>query len=62
VAGEDGRLVTAGGRVLNAVGLGADVRAAREAAYRVFQRVGFEGMHYRTDIGLRVLQAAGVEP
>jgi phosphoribosylamine--glycine ligase len=48
--------------VLNAVGLGADVRAAREAAYRVFQRVGFEGMHYRTDIGLRVLQAAGVEP
>ncbi len=62
VAGEDGRLVTAGGRVLNAVGLGADVRAAREAAYRVFQRVGFEGMHYRGDIGLRVLQAAGVEP
>jgi phosphoribosylamine--glycine ligase len=61
VAEQDGRLVTAGGRVLNAVGLGPDVRAAREAAYRVFRHVGFDGMHYRTDIGLRVLQATGAE-
>jgi len=58
---QDGRLVTAGGRVLNAVGLGPDVRAAREAAYRVLGQVGFEGMHYRKDIGLRAGQAAGVE-
>lgn len=61
VAEQDGQLVTAGGRVLNAVGLGRDVGAAQQAAYRVFQRVGFEGMHYRTDIGRRVLQAAGVQ-
>ncbi|MER3457016.1 MAG: phosphoribosylamine--glycine ligase [candidate division GAL15 bacterium] len=61
VAEEGGRLVTAGGRVLNAVGLGPDVRAARQAAYRALERVRFEGMHYRTDIGLRALQAAGVE-
>ncbi|MFN3286228.1 MAG: phosphoribosylamine--glycine ligase [bacterium] len=58
---QDGRLVTSGGRVLNAVGLGPDVRSAREAAYRVFGQVGFEGMHYRRDIGLRVLHSAGVE-
>ncbi len=61
VAEQDGQLVTAGGRVLNAVGLGRDVGAAQQAAYRVFQRVGFEGMHYRTDIGRRVLQAAGAQ-
>lgn len=59
VAEQNGQLVTAGGRVLNAVGLGKDVRAAREAAYSIFQHVGFEGMQYRTDIGWRVLQAAG---
>lgn len=61
VAEQDGRLASAGGRVLNAVGLGREVGEARQAAYRVFQRVGFEGMHYRTDIGLRVLRAVGVQ-
>jgi phosphoribosylamine--glycine ligase len=61
VAEREGKLVTAGGRVLNAVGLGADVRQAREAAYRVLEQVRFEGMHYRRDIGLRVLQAVGAE-
>lgn len=57
----DGRLVTAGGRVLNAVGLGQDVQAAQQAAYRVFERVRFDGMHYRTDVGGRVLQAVGAQ-
>ncbi|MDW8155546.1 MAG: phosphoribosylamine--glycine ligase [Armatimonadota bacterium] len=61
VARRDGKMVTAGGRVLNAVGLGADVRQAREAAYRVLEHVRFDGMHYRTDIGLRALRAVGAE-
>jgi phosphoribosylamine---glycine ligase len=48
-------VVTAGGRVLNAVALGADLRAAREACHEVFGQVNFEGMNYRRDIAYRVL-------
>jgi phosphoribosylamine--glycine ligase len=44
-------LTTSGGRVLNVVGLGDDVPAAREAAYAAAARIDFEGMQYRTDIG-----------
>ncbi len=51
-AREDGRLVTAGGRVLAVTGLGRDAQAARQAAYDRLRRISFEGMHVRTDIGL----------
>ncbi len=46
----DGRVVTAGGRVLSVVGLGADLAAARKAAYAGVEALGFEGAQYRTDI------------
>jgi phosphoribosylamine--glycine ligase len=46
----DGRLVTNGGRVLNVVGIGATVDAARTAAYDAAGRIDFAGMHFRTDI------------
>ncbi len=62
VAEQDGQLVTAGGRVLNAVGLAEDVLSAREAAYRVFEHVRFDGMHVRRDIGWRALRTAGTHP
>jgi len=48
---DDGTLVTAGGRVLTIVALGATLDAAREKAYRNVERVRFQGMHYRRDIG-----------
>ncbi|GIV10221.1 MAG: phosphoribosylamine--glycine ligase [Fimbriimonadales bacterium] len=47
---ENGQTVTAGGRVLNIVGLGDTPSEARENAYRAVQQIHFEGMHYRTDI------------
>ncbi len=47
---DGGDLVTAGGRVLNAVGSGPDLAAARAAAYRVAERATFRGGWYRTDI------------
>ena len=50
---EDGGVLTAGGRVLGVTALGADVWAARDAAYRVIDRISFEGMHVRRDIGHR---------
>jgi phosphoribosylamine--glycine ligase len=55
----DGRLVTAGGRALDIVGLGATIAAARERAYAGIRRVSFAGMHYRHDIAAR---AAKEEP
>jgi phosphoribosylamine---glycine ligase len=45
-----GRLVTNGGRVLDVVGLGDSVEAARTAAYDAAARIDFAGMHYRRDI------------
>jgi phosphoribosylamine--glycine ligase len=46
----DGRLVTAGGRVLNVVGTGKTLADARATAYRGIGHVSFAGMQYRTDI------------
>jgi phosphoribosylamine--glycine ligase len=47
---DSGALVSAGGRVLSAVGLGADLEAARAAAYNVVEGVRLRGAHHRTDI------------
>ena len=46
-------LVTAGGRVLNAVGTGPDLDSARRAAYAVADSVQFRGAWYRRDIAER---------
>jgi phosphoribosylamine--glycine ligase len=47
----DGTLVTVGGRVLNVVATGRTLAEAREKAYANVERIHFEGMHYRRDIG-----------
>ena len=49
-----GDLVSAGGRVLNVVGSGADVAAARAAAYELAGTVSFRGGWYRRDIAARL--------
>ncbi|MBM6545201.1 phosphoribosylamine--glycine ligase [Janibacter sp. YIM B02568] len=51
--GEDGTLVSAGGRVLSVVALGADLTEARDRAYAAVEQVDLEGSHHRTDIALR---------
>ena len=51
-----GQVVTAGGRVLNVTGLGADAAAAREAAYAAADMIEFDGRQLRRDIALRVAQ------
>lgn len=53
----EGQLVTAGGRVLNVVGIGPTLHQARERAYAGVSRISFERMQYRSDIG-RSLSAA----
>lgn len=51
-----GRLVTAGGRVLGVTAVADDLTAAVAAAYEGVGRIHFEGMHYRTDIGRKALE------
>jgi phosphoribosylamine--glycine ligase len=52
---QDGTVVTSGGRVLCAVGLGDTVRDAQRAAYALAEKIRFEGMQYRRDIGHRAI-------
>ena len=51
----DGRLVTAGGRVLGVVASGADIAAAQKAAYQAVDCIHFPEMHYRHDIAWRAM-------
>lgn len=59
----DSQTVTSGGRVLCAVGLGADVRAAQAQAYALVDTIHFDGMQCRRDIGYRAIaREAGERP
>jgi phosphoribosylamine---glycine ligase len=51
---EDGKVVTAGGRVLNVTALGHDAASARGAAYAAADMIAFDGRQLRRDIALRV--------
>ena len=51
----DGKLVTAGGRVLTVVGRGADFSQAIDRAYAGVAKIQFGGMQYRRDIGKKAL-------
>jgi len=52
---QGGKVVTSGGRVLCAVGLGDTVSDAQRAAYALTAKIRFEGMQYRRDIGHRAI-------
>jgi phosphoribosylamine--glycine ligase len=52
----EGRVVTAGGRVLAVSALGDDFVAARERAYEATSMITFDGKHQRFDIGLRAAE------
>jgi phosphoribosylamine--glycine ligase len=51
----DGRLVTAGGRVLTVVARAATHAAAMARAYQAVGHIRFDGMHARTDIGRKAV-------
>jgi phosphoribosylamine--glycine ligase len=52
----DGKVVTNGGRVLCAVGLGESVSAAQTAAYALADKIKWSGVQYRRDIGYRAIE------
>ncbi|WP_152365663.1 phosphoribosylamine--glycine ligase [Microlunatus speluncae] len=54
-----GRLVSAGGRVLAVVGIGADLDDARELAYRALTKIELEGSFYRRDIAAAAAAPVG---
>jgi phosphoribosylamine---glycine ligase len=55
-AERDGRIVTAGGRVLNVTGLGPTPADARDRAYDAARRIHFDGMQMRSDIAARAVE------
>ena len=49
----NGKLVTAGGRVLGVTALGEDIADARTKAYDAVSKIHFKNAHYRHDIGIK---------
>ena len=50
---QQGEIVTAGGRVLTVVGMGASIAEAQLHAYAAVEQISFDGVFYRHDIGAR---------
>ena len=51
-----GELVSAGGRVLNVIGVGDTLEEARDKAYETIKTIKLEGSHYRIDIALPAVE------
>ena len=54
---ENGRYLTNGGRVLGITATGGTLDEALDRAYEAVKEIGFENMHYRTDIGRKLRKA-----
>ncbi|MEV4742363.1 phosphoribosylamine--glycine ligase [Streptomyces sp. NPDC049555] len=54
----EGRIVSAGGRVLSVTATGEDLTVARERAYEAVARVRLDGSHHRTDIAEKAAASA----
>ena len=50
---KEGKLVTSGGRVLGVCAKGETIEEARQIAYKNVEKINFEKMHYRKDIGIK---------
>jgi phosphoribosylamine--glycine ligase len=57
VEGEDGTVLTAGGRVLDIVATGSDIFEARATVYAATRAINFEGAEYRRDIATRAVKS-----
>ncbi len=53
---ETGQLVTSGGRVLGVTSIGDNLEEAIQNAYASIEKIKFDGMHYRKDIGSKALR------
>ena len=55
-ASVEGKIVTNGGRVLGVTALGKDISSAIALAYRAVEKIHWDGVHYRTDIGRKAIE------
>jgi phosphoribosylamine--glycine ligase len=53
----DGKLLTAGGRVLGVTATAENLKSAIKNAYNKVDKISFEGAFYRHDIGARAMRA-----
>jgi len=53
---KNGAIVTNGGRVLCAVGLGDSVTEAQKTAYQIVDKISWNNVYFRTDIGHRAIE------
>ena len=51
---KNGRLLTSGGRVIGVSAVGNSIEECRKKVYSNINKVSFEGVHYRTDIGIKL--------
>lgn len=58
----DGQLLNSGGRVLGVTATGTDLKSALGRAYSAVEKIHFEGMHYRHDIGAKGLKRIPAKP
>jgi phosphoribosylamine--glycine ligase len=58
----DGRLMTAGGRVLDVTALAPTLAEARARAYEAAERISWPGVQYRRDIAAAAVNSTGKEP
>ena len=56
VANKDGKTVTNGGRVLCVTALGKDIQTAQQNSYTACEKIKFDGMQMRRDIGNKALK------
>lgn len=54
--GDEGRIVTSGGRVLGVTSTGESLESAIGSVYKAAGMINFDGAHYRTDIGAKALR------
>lgn len=53
---DNGEIVSAGGRVLNVIGVGSTLEDARNSAYETLQTISLDGSHFRGDIALPAVE------
>jgi phosphoribosylamine--glycine ligase len=56
---QEPKIVTSGGRVLGVTGLGNTIKEAIQNTYKAVEKIHFEEMHYRRDIGVKALTSRG---
>jgi len=58
----DGNVVTSGGRVLGVTALGKDIKGAIKRSYEAAEKIDFDGIYYRKDIGKKAFKDNGCTP